>query len=444
MRLRLPSTFRNPELPVLLALSCLTRFWGLFDPRVVVWDEVHFVRFAAAYLNGTYYLDVHPPVAKMLLAGAARLFGVTAETLSLNESAPAMRRLPALAGALIIPVVYLLLREVGAGRRVATLGAVLLLVDNALLVESRFILTDGLLLLFGMTAVLLFVAAERRSGSARWACLAASAVASGLAAGTKWTGLSALGLILLAWSVSLLRQRRAASVRLGEAAILLIVPAAVYAGAFAVHFTLLRQSAPFAKSFVELHRTMLSINIGWATDTNAGASPWYTWPIAKHSIGFWSAPGADGASERWIVLLANPIVWWGTLVGVAAVVIAAMVHRAALERHRAVLLFLAAGYALNFVPFAFIHRPMYLYHYFFALIFSAMFAVMGVGALAGWTDDEDAPPWRFSLPRSAALYGVILVFAASMFLYLAPMSYGWPLSARAVLHRRWVVERHGA
>lgn len=435
---------RSPELLVLTALSFVTRFWGLFDPRVVVWDEVHFERFAAAYLSGSYYVDVHPPVAKMLLAGAARLLGVTAEALSANESAPAMRLLPALAGALIIPVVYLILRELGVGRRVATLGAALLMVDNALLVESRFILTDSLLILFGMTAVLLYVAARRRSGPSRWTCLAASAVAAGLAAGTKWTGLSALGLILLTWGVDSFRHRRSASVLVREGLVLLALPAAVYAGAFALHFALLRQSAPFMQSFVGLHRTMMAVNIGWATDSNAGASPWYTWPIAKHSIGFWSAPGSDGTSERWIVLLANPVVWWGTLCGIAAVTLAWVRRRTALARPGAVLLFLEVGYLLNFVPFAFIRRPMYLYHYFFALIFSLMFAAVGVGALAGWTDDEEAPPWRFASRRSAALYAVIIGLAASMFLYLAPMSYGWPLSPQAVLHRRWVVERHGA
>jgi dolichyl-phosphate-mannose-protein mannosyltransferase len=440
MRVHWWGNLKSPELVVLGALSLLTRFWDLFDPRVVVWDEVHFQRFAAAYLGGNYYVDVHPPVAKMLLAGAGWLFGVTAETLAANESAPAMRLLPALAGALIIPAVYLILRELGAGRRVATLGAALLLVDNALLAESRFVLTDSLLILFGMTAVLLYLAARRRAGAARWICLAAAAAAAGLAAGTKWTGLSALGLILLSWGVELFRHRRPASIVAREAAVLLALPAAVYAGAFALHFALLRH----ASAFVDVHRTMMAINIGWATDSNAGASPWYTWPIAKHSIGFWSAPGPGGASERWIVLLANPVVWWGTLFGVAAVVIAALGRRAALARHRAVLLFLATGYVLNFVPFAFIRRPMYLYHYFFALIFSLMFAAVGVGALAGWMDDERAPPWRFASRRSAALYSAIIGLAVSMFLYLAPMTYGWPLSARAVVHRRWVVERHGA
>ena len=458
----------RPELLVLTALAFLSRCWSLFYPRVVVWDEVHFERFAAAYSSGRYYIDVHPPLGKLLLAGAARLLGVSAAALAANEPTPMLRVLPAVAGALIIPVVYLILRELGAGRRVATLAAALLLVDNALLVESRLILTDSMLVLFGMIALLFYLTARRRNGGSRWAFLVASAVAAGMAASIKWTGLSALGLILLAWSAEALLRRRGAWALLREGAVFVSVPLAIYAGSFALHFALLDRSGPsdkwmsprfqttlqgnpayvsgasepFLRSFVELNRTMSAINTGWATDTNTGASPWYTWPIAKHSMGFWSPTTPGQEPERWIVLFANPIVWWGALFGMLAVALAAMLRRAELERYRMALLFLAAGYALNFVPFAFIKRPMYLYHYFFALLFSTMIAAIGVGALAGWAESDDARPWSFPTKRSARFYFGIVALAAATFAYLAPMSYGWPLSAESVVHRRWLIERH--
>ncbi|MFI5311311.1 MAG: hypothetical protein ACHQQ3_08775, partial [Gemmatimonadales bacterium] len=119
-------------------------------------------------------------------------------------------------------------------------------------------------------------------------------------------------------------------------------------------------------------------------------------------------------------------------------------RRAGLAGHRSALLLLAAGYALNFQPFAFIKRPMYLYHYLLALIFSVMLAALGVGALAGWTesDPDSRGAWRFPSRRSLALYALVLGLAAATFGYLAPMSYGWPLSARAVMHRRMLLERH--
>ena len=242
-------------------------------------------------------------------------------------------------------------------------------------------------------------------------------------------------------------RRRFGWVLLREGLVFALVPAAIYAGSFAVHFALLDRSgptdkwmstkfqstlqgnpayvsgarAPFLQSFVELNRTMGAINAAWATDTNNGASPWYSWPIAKRSMGFWSPTRRGQEPERWIVLSANPIVWWGALFGMLAVALAAIQRRRELEQCRMALLFLASGYALNFLPFAFIRRPMYLYHYFFALIFSTMIAALGVGALAGWTASGDARPWSVTRRRSALLYFGILSLAAGTFAYLAPM-----------------------
>jgi dolichyl-phosphate-mannose-protein mannosyltransferase len=38
-------------------------------------DEVHFGGFAGQYINGTYYFDVHPPLAKILIALSGQVFG---------------------------------------------------------------------------------------------------------------------------------------------------------------------------------------------------------------------------------------------------------------------------------------------------------------------------------------------------------------------------------
>src|SRR5260370_1135255 len=159
---------RRPEFLILAALAFLTRFWGLFYPRVVVWDEVHFERFAGAY----------------------------------------------------------------------------------------------------------------RSGKARWWYLGAVALAAGMAASTKWTGLSALGLIGLAWIVEGIARRQRVASLVREGLVLAVVPALVYVGSFAVHFKLLGLSGPFAQRLVYTNRDMQAMNVAWATDTNAAASPWYTWPIS--------------------------------------------------------------------------------------------------------------------------------------------------------------------
>ena len=44
----------------------------LFD---VSFDEVHFGKFASKYIKTQYYVDVHPPLAKLLITLAAFVFG---------------------------------------------------------------------------------------------------------------------------------------------------------------------------------------------------------------------------------------------------------------------------------------------------------------------------------------------------------------------------------
>lgn len=468
------------ELLALTALSFLTRCWHLFTPREIVWDEVHFEYFASRYFSGSYYVDVHPPLGKLLFAAEAWLLRIPGQQLLDGVSAPQLRLLPAIAGALIIPTFWLFLRQLGATRRVAFLGAACLLLDNALLVLSRFVLMDSMLAFFGLAAVTAFLVARGRTGAGRWRWLATAALFGGAAASTKWTGLTALGLIGCTWMVDTWRARRAsradpatptAPVALprlfGELLVLAGVPAALYCATFAIHFALLpydgigvrymsdqfaatRMGNPayrpgntmsFAAELVDLNRAMMAVNLSWSTDENGAASKWYTWPISKHPVMFWQDEHADGTTQ-WIMMQGNPALWWGILIAIALFAAALALRRVRAGPQRDTLLFLLAGYVMNFVPFAFIVRPMYLYHYFFGLIYSLALATFAVGLLAGWLRDEAGAPWRFAGARSRAAYlGVLAVIVVS-FAYFAPMSYGTRLSPTAVLHRRWILERH--
>ncbi|KAJ2642109.1 Dolichyl-phosphate-mannose--protein mannosyltransferase 1, partial [Coemansia sp. RSA 1285] len=66
------------DMLALLAISVVAvvvRCYGLSTPGSVVFDEVHFGKFAGKYINGTYFYDLHPPLAKMMFAVAGKLAG---------------------------------------------------------------------------------------------------------------------------------------------------------------------------------------------------------------------------------------------------------------------------------------------------------------------------------------------------------------------------------
>ncbi|KAI5297829.1 Dolichyl-phosphate-mannose--protein mannosyltransferase 4 [Ascosphaera atra] len=62
-------------LAIVTVLAFVTRFKGITYPDSVVFDEVHFGKFASYYLQRTYFFDVHPPFAKLLFAFVGWLVG---------------------------------------------------------------------------------------------------------------------------------------------------------------------------------------------------------------------------------------------------------------------------------------------------------------------------------------------------------------------------------
>ncbi|PZS18124.1 MAG: hypothetical protein DLM60_12600 [Pseudonocardiales bacterium] len=445
-----------PELVWLTFLAAVTRLSAITHPRAIVFDEVWFREYALRYLDGSYYFDIHPPLGKLLLAGWAKLFGVSA-TVQSHDPAVALRVLPALAGTALVAVFYLLLRELTASRRVATFGAALVLLDNAILVESRLILVDSMLLLFGISAVTCYLASRRRTGRAHWILLTASAVLAGMAASTKWSGLTALGLIGLVWFAQTLRQRVGWRLAIPQAAVLVLVPALVYVSVFAIHFQLLPHSGPgdafmsqrfqstlvgnasynpaarvsFLDRFIDLNKAMNSAQISLDNSHHPYSSSWLSWPFLKRPVYYWTGP------KEYIYLQGNPVVWWGLLVGAVVVALGWMRRPALFDRHRGAMALLGVAWVANFLPFAGIVRPMFLYHYFFAFLFSIAAVSIGIGALAGWmTDGEEV--WQFPSRRSAVLYWGILAVALAGFVFFAPISYGLPLSDGGLSARIWL------
>jgi dolichyl-phosphate-mannose-protein mannosyltransferase len=122
---------------------------------------------------------------------------------------------------------------------------------------------------------------------------------------------------------------------------------------------------------------------------------------------------------------------------IAAGILASAGAFSRLRPYRFGLTLLAAGYLLNFLPFSRIVRVMFLYHYFFALIYSLAFATLILGALADWMQDHPQP-WKFPSLASRNFYIGILGLALVGFLYFAPLSYGLPLSPNQLQSHIWI------
>ncbi|KAJ2794083.1 Protein O-mannosyltransferase 2, partial [Coemansia guatemalensis] len=247
-------------LALCLTVLCLvTRLYRVGRRTIVSWDETHFGKFGAFYINGTFYHDVHPPLAKMLVGLSEFVSGHNGSFMySSGATYPDhvdytfQRAFLAVLGALIVPFAYRTCRFLGFGRAAAVMGASFVLLDNALCVISRFILLDPPLLCFTAMSLLGyagFAAQTHRPFSATWwRWLVFAGTSLGLTVSAKWVGLFVIALVGLCTIEELLRlhsdRNISATTQLAHwaarAACLIVLPAMVYLVSFQIHFALLR------------------------------------------------------------------------------------------------------------------------------------------------------------------------------------------------------------
>ncbi|GKT46083.1 dolichyl-phosphate-mannose--protein mannosyltransferase 1 [Colletotrichum spaethianum] len=93
-------------------LAAIIRLFRIYQPTSVVFDEVHFGGFASKYIKGRFFMDVHPPLAKMLIALTGWLAGFNGDfdfkEIGKDYIEPgvpyvAMRMFPAVCGILLAP-----------------------------------------------------------------------------------------------------------------------------------------------------------------------------------------------------------------------------------------------------------------------------------------------------------------------------------------------------
>lgn len=248
---------------ILTMVSAFTRFYRIGRSTRVIWDEAHFGKFGAYYVNHTFYHDVHPPLAKMLVGLSEILTGFDGSfTFTSGQAFPAdvnytfMRAFNASFGVPLAPMAYLTLRNLGCSPNTALLGGLLVCFDNALCTISRFILLDAMLLCFtAMSALSLsgLYKHRRQPFTVAWAgWLVATGVSLGLVLSAKWVGLFAVALVgvyTLYELFDLFGQKDMQAEKYlyhwaYRIVALLGIPMAIYMLCFRIHFGVLYKSGP--------------------------------------------------------------------------------------------------------------------------------------------------------------------------------------------------------
>jgi len=406
---------------VVLGISMITHFAFFGHPNQTVFDEVHFGKFISGYYTHEYYFDIHPPLGKLMIAGFAKVFDFKPEFnfANIGEKFPdnkylALRFLPSLAGTLLPVVIFLLALQLKFRPQAAFIIGLLVAIENALVVQTHYILMDGFLLLFGFSTLLFYF---RRNFL--W-----MAIFGGLTISIKWTGLTFLALPFLIELFKIYKQKEFKNV-LKLPIYFLTVPLIIYFSVFIIHFSLLTKPGPgdafmspdfqnenVFNKFTELNLQMYQSNQRLTTSHPYG-SQWYSWPFMTRAIFYWVSENSR------IYLIGNPIIWWASTVAILMSLMYVLRHK--------VIKILLAGYLLNLLPFIGIKRVMFLYHYLTGLVFAILILVYLI-------ERQNDSTWL----TSKKIFIALIISSAIAFIYFAPLSYGLPLSPEAYGARVWL------
>ncbi|KAK6457404.1 dolichyl-phosphate-mannose-protein mannosyltransferase [Scheffersomyces xylosifermentans] len=248
------SKFDHFLIVFLLSLAFIIRLYNLPYPPRVVFDEVHFGSFARDYFRGEFFVDVHPPLVKLVFYWIALTlkwdgkfpFEQIGDLYDTEVPYVAMRLFSALCGIGTVVLTFLILRLSNCRSLVALIGALLVLIENSLVIQSRAILLDCPLIFF-MTIAIYGYKKQRMIEplSTKWfKALLLCGIGLGLTVSSKLTGLFTIAWVGVLTIIELWNYIGDLHVTVQQLYLhfaarvvaLIIVPLTIYLSVFQIHF----------------------------------------------------------------------------------------------------------------------------------------------------------------------------------------------------------------
>lgn len=391
-------------------------------------DEIYHVRTAAEQLRAIRpYENTHPPLGKSIIGLGLSLFG-------LNPFG--WRFMGVLFGILMLPALYVFLKNLFGSTAVASCGTLVFAFDFMHFVQTRIATIDTYGVFFTLLMYLFlyrYITAPRDApGFKKWQAslpLFFSGLCFGLGAASKWTAIYAGAGLALLWLLFRIDRGRELiqTGRVGEhkrelisdilqcLLFFVLIPATIY---YLSYYPYGRAegmedfSMFFRRDYAELvlknQSSMFHYHEG-VTASHPYSSRWYQWLVDGRPILYYLKSYPDNMKSTFGAFL-NPLVCWGGLLAMLAMVWKVIRFRDGKA------LFILIGYLAQLVPWMFISRITFAYHYFPCLIFLvlALSHVFNSYRLRDWN-------WRPKVYGATALCVLI-------FLFFYPVLTGLPVS----------------
>jgi dolichyl-phosphate-mannose-protein mannosyltransferase len=362
---------------VVVALSAAARLVSLDAFPTLVFDEHYYVHDARSVVHGDIgprrpspwkpgdsLSLAHPPLGTLSIAAGISVLG----------DDPWGWRVPsALAGTLLIALVYPLARRLRLSPPWALAALVLAASDTMLIAESRIGVLDPFVALWSAVCIYCALRYVQSGKATRW--LALCGLAGGLALASKWSGVLALlgaaAIVALDW----VRAGRADGPRRGaalaRAAVWLVAaPLLVYLASYADYFA----SGHTVRQWLHLQDYMATFGWNVSGTSNLASRPltwlfdatpiWYRWELSPRGV-------------LGLIAIGNPLLFWGSIAAFVWLVWLAV------RRRDPTLATAPALVAVLYLPWLATSRQSYIYYLTPAIPFLAILVAAALARLAG-------------------------------------------------------------
>ena len=388
----IPAVCSIPELSDEQAYVCRT--YNFMNSSY--FDEIYHARTAWEHLNNVYPYEIsHPPLGKLIISLGILLFGMTPFGWRFSGT---------LFGVLMLPVMYVFVKKLFGSRRCAVCATVVFAADFMHYVQTRIATIDTYAVFFILLMYLfmyIFISEESN------AALALSGLFFGLGAASKWTCLYAGAGLAVIWAVYWFVNRKKGQAAFLRNVLLCLVffvalPCLIYYLSYIPYFRAGGAGRIFSREALDIvlanQEYMFSYHSKLVAE-HPYSSVWYQWVLNIRPILYYLEYFDDGTRSSFGAFL-NPALCWGGLLALFVLIFRGIVLR---EQEA---LFILAGYFAQLVPWMFVTRLTFEYHYFP----SSVFLVLALAYIFRLMENETEHGKAYTVAFAALSVALFILF----------------------------------
>lgn len=320
-------------------------------------DEIYHPRTAWEHLNGIYpYETSHPPLGKILIALGISIFGM---------SPFGWRFSGTLFGVIMIPVIYYFLKYLFQSTRVACCSTLIFATDFMHFVQTRIATIDTYAVFF-IVAMYLFMYLYINTTSKKH--LALSGIFFGFGAASKWTCIYAGAGLAIIWLIYCLENWQNTKKFINEILFcipfFIIIPSIIYYLSY-IPFGIANNASLFSLKYFQMVKNNQIFMYNYHSNLVAEhpySSTWYQWIFDIRPILYYLQYYSDGTRSSFGAFN-NPVLCWGGIICIVFLLFLWIIKNDKISR------FIIIGYLSQLVPWIFVKRLTFEYHYFACTVF---------------------------------------------------------------------------